>query len=99
MGLLVGLTGTMGSGKTTTAFLLKEMGAFIIDADVICRDLVLPSQPAWKEIVHTFGKGILQNDHQTIDRAKLAEIVFNYKFKNDKLEKILNPKKNAEEKK
>ena len=97
MGLLVGLTGTMGSGKTTTASLLKEMGAFIIDADVICRDLVLPSRPAWKEIVHTFGKGILQNDHQTIDRTKLAEVVFNDKVKKDQLEKILHPKVIAEE--
>ena len=97
MGLLVGLTGTIGSGKTTTAFQLKEMGAFIIDADVICRDLVLPNRPAWKEIVHTFGKGILQNDHQTLDLAKLAEIIFNDKFKKDQLEKILHPKMIAEE--
>ena len=97
MGLLVGLTGTMGSGKTTTALLLKEMGAFIIDADVICRDLVLPNRPAWKEIVHEFGKGILQNDHETIDRAKLARIIFNDKIKKDQLEKILHPKVIAEE--
>ncbi len=97
MGLLVGLTGTMGSGKSTTASILKKLGAFIIDADAICRDLVIPNRQAWKEIVHTFGKGILQNDHQTIDRAKLAEIVFNDKVKKDQLEKILHPKVIAEE--
>ena len=97
MGLLVGLTGTMGSGKTTTASLLKEMGAFIIDADVICHDLVFPNNPAWEEVIHTFGKEILQNDHQTIDRAKLGRIIFNDKVKKDQLEKILHPKVIAEE--
>jgi len=98
MGLLAGLTGTMGSGKTTTAILLKEMGAFIIDADAICRDLVLPNRPAWKEIVHTFGKGILQNESQSIDRGKLADIIFNDKIKKEQLEKILHPKVIEEEK-
>jgi len=97
MGLLVGLTGTIGSGKTTTASLLKEMGAFIIDADVICHDLVIPHCPAWKEIVHDFGKEILQDDQQTIDRGKLADIIFNDKTKKEQLEKILHPKVIAEE--
>lgn len=97
MGLLVGLTGTIGSGKTTTASLLKEMGAFIIDADVICRDLLIPHRPAWKEVIHTFGKEILQSDQQTVDRGKLADIIFNDKIKKEQLEKILHPKVIAEE--
>lgn len=92
MGLLVGLTGTIGSGKTTTASMLKEMGAHIIDADAICRDLVLPNKPAWKEIIQSFGKEILQVDRQDIDRAKLADIIFNDKLKKDQLEKILHPR-------
>jgi dephospho-CoA kinase len=97
MGLLVGLTGTMGSGKTTTASMLKEMGAFIIDADAICKDLVLPNRPAWTEIIQIFGKEILQINQQTIDRAKLAQIVFNDKHKKKQLENILHPKVIAEE--
>ncbi len=97
MGLLVGLTGTMGSGKTTAASMLKELGAYIIDADAICRDLVLPDRPAWKEIVKTFGEDILQTNHQDIDRRKLADIIFNDKNKKIQLEKILHPEVIAEE--
>ena len=97
MGLLAGLTGTMGSGKSTTASMLKKMGAFIIDADAICKDLVLPDRPAWNEIVQTFGKEILQVDEQTIDRGKLAHIIFNDKEKKKQLETILHPRVIAEE--
>jgi len=99
MGLLVGLTGTMGSGKSTTASILKKLGAFIIDADAICRDLVLPNRPAWKEVVQTFGKDVLQVDGQEIDRGKLAQIIFNDKTKKKQLENILHPRVIKEEKK
>jgi len=97
MGLLAGLTGTMGSGKSTTAGMLKDLGAFIIDADAICKDLIHPNRPAWEEIVEIFGKEILQGDQQNIDRGKLAEIVFNDKDKKRQLENILHPKVIAEE--
>jgi dephospho-CoA kinase len=96
MGLIVGLTGSMGSGKTTAASILAELGARIIDADVICRELVLPNQPAWEEITHTFGKAILKED-LTIDRTQLANIVFNDKNKKTLLENILHPKVIEEE--
>jgi len=99
MGLLVGLTGTMGSGKSTTASILKKMGAFIIDADAICRELVQPNRPAWKEVVQTFGEKILQGNDQEIDRGKLAQIVFNDKTKKKQLENILHPRVITEEKK
>jgi dephospho-CoA kinase len=96
MGLIVGLTGSMGSGKTTAASILAELGARIIDADVICRELVLPNHPAWEEITHTFGKAILKED-LTIDRTQLANIVFNDKNKKTLLENILHPKVIEEE--
>ena len=99
MGLLVGLTGTMGSGKSTTASILKKMGAFIIDADALCRDLVQPNRPAWKEVVQTFGEKVLQGNDQEIDRGKLAQIVFNDKSKKKQLENILHPRVIKEEKK
>jgi dephospho-CoA kinase len=99
MGLLVGLTGTMGSGKSTTASILKKMGAFIIDADALCRDLVQPNRPAWKEVVQTFGEKVLQGTDQEIDRGKLAQIVFNDKTKMKLLENILHPRVVKEEKK
>jgi len=99
MGLLVGLTGTMGSGKSTTASILKKFGAFIIDADAICRELVQPNRPAWKEVVQTFGKDVLQVDGQEIDRGKLAQIIFDDEAKKKQLENILHPKVITEEKK
>ena len=97
MALLAGLTGNMGSGKTTVASLLQELGAYIIDADKICRELVLPHKAAWNEIIRFFGKEILQKD-QSLDRKKLADLVFNNKTNKAALEKILHPKVIAEEK-
>ena len=91
MSLLVGLTGGMGSGKTLAASFFKELGAHIIDADVVCRELVRPGQPAWREIMEGFGEETLSAD-RTIDREKLAEIVFNDKSKKETLEKILHPR-------
>jgi len=94
--LLVGLTGGMGSGKSTVARMFQEFGAHIIDADEICRVLVEPEQPAWQEIVKTFGKDILLKDG-TLDRAKLADIIFNDSSQKKVLEAILHPKVFEEE--
>ena len=55
MSLLVGLTGGMGSGKSLASTYFQELGAYIIDADLICRKLVEPGQPAMKEIFQKFG--------------------------------------------
>ncbi|MFQ5449909.1 MAG: dephospho-CoA kinase [Nitrospinaceae bacterium] len=89
--LRVGLTGGMGSGKTLAASFFKERGAHVIDADAICRDLVRPHQPAWEEIVHHFGRDILNPD-QSLHRTKLAEVVFHDEKKRALLEKILHPR-------
>jgi dephospho-CoA kinase len=96
MGLIVGLTGSMGSGKTTAASLFKDLGASVIDADAICRELVFPNRPAWEEIVRSFGEEILTKD-KTIDRVKLAGIVFNDQTQKAMLESILHPKVIEEE--
>ncbi len=96
MGLIVGITGSMGSGKTTAAAILKELGACIIDADAICRELVAPKQPACEEIVHHFGEAILKND-LTLDRTQLAAIIFTDKTQKAILENILHPKVIEEE--
>ena len=96
MALMVGLTGGMGSGKSTVAEMFRELGAYIIDADKICRTLVEPDQPAWKEIVKNFGKDILLKD-RTLNRAKLADIIFNDPNQKKNLEAILHPKVFAEE--
>ena len=91
MSLLVGLTGGMGSGKTLSASFFKDFGAFILDADLICRKLVEPGQAAWKEIEAVFGKEIFTGSGN-LDRRKLADIIFGDPEKKQTLEDILHPK-------
>jgi dephospho-CoA kinase len=94
--LLAGLTGGMGSGKTTVGKLFKALGAYVLDADEICRSLVEPGKPAWREIVDLLGNGILRDD-QTLDRRKIADVVFNDPEKKKALEAILHPRVMEEE--
>jgi len=91
LSLLVGLTGGMGSGKTLSASFFKDFGAFILDADLICRKLVEPGQAAWKEIEAVFGKEIFTGSGN-LDRRKLADIIFGDSEKKQTLEDILHPK-------
>ncbi len=91
MSLLVGLTGGMGSGKTLAASFFKDLGAFILDADLICRKLVEPGQPAWKEIENIFGKEIFTASGH-LDRRRLANIIFDDPEKKQTLEDILHPR-------
>jgi len=89
--ILVGLTGGIASGKSTASSIFKELGAYIIDADVLAREIVEPLKPAWKDVVKNFGKGILNKDN-SINRKKLAEIVFNNKKKREMLNAIVHPR-------
>lgn len=73
--ILVGLTGGIGSGKSTVARLLAGKGAVVIDADVIGHEVQAPGGPAYQPIVDRFGPGILGPDG-SINRKKLGEIVF-----------------------
>lgn len=91
MSLLVGLTGGMGSGKTLAASMFHELGAHILDADLICRKLVEPGQPALKEISDKFGPNVL-DESGGLDRKKLAELIFSDCNKKKELENILHPK-------
>ncbi len=83
--MIIGLTGGIGSGKSTVAKILGEHGAEIILADKVAREVVEPGMPAYQQIVDTFGKGILC-DSGHIDRKKLGDIV----FADPKLLKVLN---------
>jgi len=94
--LLAGLTGGMGSGKTTVGKLFKALGAYILDADEICRSLLEPGKPAWNETVDLLGNGILRDD-QTLDRRKIADVVFSDLEKKKALEAILHPRVMEEE--
>jgi dephospho-CoA kinase len=89
--LLVGLTGGIGSGKSTFAALLAERGAQVIDADVLGHDALRPGQPAWHSVVDQFGDEILVPGEMTIDRKRLAEIVFAEERKRAALNAIVHP--------
>jgi dephospho-CoA kinase len=89
--LIIGLTGGIGSGKTTVSNLFKNLGVPIIDTDVIARELVDNNLSVLAEITDVFGKIIL-DDNGLLDRNKLAEIVFSQEQKKQQLEKILHPK-------
>jgi dephospho-CoA kinase len=87
---IVGLTGSVGTGKSTVTKFFRQLGAYIIDWDELARAVVRPHSKAWKEIVEYFGKDFL-NEDLTINRQKLAEVVFSDKEKVTKLNHIVHP--------
>jgi dephospho-CoA kinase len=87
---VIGLTGGIGSGKSTVADLFAQYGTPIIDADQIARELVEPGQPALQRIVQTFGEEIL-NGNGALDRKKLRDVVFSDSKQRKQLEAILHP--------
>ena len=89
--LVVGLTGGIGSGKSTFAALLAEHGAQVIDADALGRDALRPDQPAWHSIVGQFGEEVLAAGSMEIDRKRLASIVFDDPLKLAALNAIVHP--------
>ena len=89
--LVAGLTGGIGSGKSTFARLLQERGAEIIDADALGRSALDPGKPAWHSAVDQFGDEILAAASLDIDRKRLAAIVFNDPKKLAALNAIVHP--------
>ncbi|HVD63342.1 MAG TPA: dephospho-CoA kinase, partial [Lapillicoccus sp.] len=71
----VGLTGGIGSGKSTVAQLLRGLGATVIDADVVAREVVQPGTPTLAAVAERFGPDVVRPDG-SLDRAGLAAIVF-----------------------
>lgn len=89
--LRVGLTGGIGTGKTTVARLFTERGVPVFDADEVARRVTEPGQPAFDEIVHAFGTGLLTTDG-TLNRAALRQLVFTDPEARHRLEAIVHPK-------
>ena len=89
--ILVGLTGGVATGKSTVASMFKQCGAVVIDADQLAYDVVRPGKPAWREIVKTFGKTVLNPD-RTFNRQALGAIVFRTPAKRRALEAIIHPR-------
>ena len=88
--LLVGLTGGIGSGKSTVARLLEERGAVVFDADVLARDAVAPGTPGHEAVVERFGADVLGPGGE-LDREALAAIVFADPAARRDLEAIVHP--------
>jgi dephospho-CoA kinase len=87
---IIGLTGGIGSGKSTVSRFLAEMGAVILDADKLGHEALKPGSEAWKLVVNEFGKGIVAASGD-IDRAKLGDIVFNNHKALLRLNQIIHP--------
>jgi dephospho-CoA kinase len=87
---IVGLTGGIASGKSTVAQFLKELGGVIIDFDILARKAVRPGEKAWRQIVESFGEGVLL-DNRELDRKKISQIVFSDSEKRKRLEGFTHP--------
>jgi dephospho-CoA kinase len=91
MTLVVGLTGGIGSGKSTVARLLGDLGARVVDADVLARRVVAPGAPALAEIAQVFGPDVVEPDG-TLARRRLGERVFRDPDARQRLEAITHPR-------
>ena len=89
--VIIGLTGGIGSGKSSVAEMFKDEGAYVIDFDYLARVVVEPDTPAWRDIVEHFGPEILLPD-RTLNRSKLAEIVFSDAQSRKALEGFTHPR-------
>ncbi len=87
---VIGLTGGIATGVTTVAQMFREMGAVVIEADQMAREVVAPGTDAFRAIVEVFGKNVLQRDG-TLDRKRLAEIIFKDQAARRRLNAITHP--------
>ena len=90
MNFVVGVTGGIGSGKTTVANLFAELGATVVDTDAIAHELTGPCGAAMPEITHAFGRSILQADG-SLDRGAMRQLCFSDPTARKRLESILHP--------
>jgi dephospho-CoA kinase len=88
--LLVGLTGSIATGKSTVSAMFRSLGCVVLDADVLAREVVEPGEPALAQIVEEFGREVLQPDG-TLDRKKLGASVFGDAARRKRLEQITHP--------
>ncbi len=88
---VIGLTGGIGSGKSTVSQFLAELGAVILDADKVGHEVLKPDTEVWRKVVAAFGRQILTPGGD-IDRAKLGEIVFSKPESLSQLNQIMHPR-------
>lgn len=90
MTCIIGLTGSIASGKSTVSLMFDDFNIPVIDADKIAREVVCPGEVAYEEIIRVFGKEILRAD-QTLDRKQLGDLVFVNTEKRKQLNEIVHP--------
>ncbi|MGP4062548.1 dephospho-CoA kinase [Halobacillus sp. H74] len=90
MTLVIGLTGSIASGKSTVSKMFSELNIPVIDADQISRDVVEPGEPAYKQIVNVFGRKVLHEDG-TLNRKKLGKLIFANEDHRKQLNEIVHP--------
>ncbi|NYG57899.1 dephospho-CoA kinase [Nocardioides daedukensis] len=90
----VGLTGGVASGKSTVSAILAELGAIVIDSDLLAREVVAPGSEGLAEIVEIFGRGVLGDDG-ALDRPAMGAIVFADEAKRRQLEAVIHPRVGA----
>ncbi len=96
MSMVLGLTGSFGSGKSTVSQMLSEAGGYVIDADQLARQAVEPETPVFAAIVQEFGPGVVGADGR-LDRKALAAMVFGNYQATQRLNAIVHPWVRAEE--
>lgn len=89
-GIIVGVTGGFGTGKSTVAKMFGRLGAVMISADKIAHDVIMPGEVIYKKVISLFGVSILNRD-KTIDRKKLGRIVFNDRKSLKLLNNLIHP--------
>ena len=90
MTIVVGLSGGIGSGKSTVGKMLEKLGATLIDADAIVREVQSPGSPVLQEIAAEFGPGVI-DENRALDRAALGDIIFRDSLARGKLERMVQP--------
>ncbi len=89
MSMIIGLTGGIGSGKSTVSSIFKKLGIDVVDADIVAREVVQKGKPALAEIAHYFGSEVVEQG--ILNRAKLRQIIFADESKKVWLNELLHP--------
>jgi len=89
--VVIGLTGGIASGKSTVSDMLSELGAEVVDADTVAKEVVSPGSDAWRELVDEFGEGVLNADG-TVSGRRLGRIVFSDRSALERLNRITHPR-------
>jgi len=89
--MVIGITGSIGSGKSTVSGMFRELGARVIDADKVAQEVMAPFEPGWWAVYEYFGQGIVCPETSEIDRARLGSLVFGDPLFLRKLNSLVHP--------